>query len=333
MLVEQHNVWFTFGTKHGADSMPASKIGKSVPAMRLPQELHEVILNHLLPLYEDTLYSEKLYALIQCALVSREFSCIARPLIFSNVLISHKDVEDAAAQLQIERLEAAFKSNSSLPRLVHSFVLRITTTCQAIEFGVFRNPGLPFVLSKLTQLESLAFDLDSPIQHRIVDWFSLPLDLQAAIVGVFDANSRHLKRLRLCRFYLPLSTWIPKLQSLTHFIMGPTLWQWTDGHALTENCPVSRAAPATVEFEPIRHAPFFMMFARNFPGFFRNTTHATITARSPIHYDSNNQILRDVVRFLSEAGNTLETLTWSMQTQSFPAHSKFSLFYLNEKLG
>ncbi|KAJ2919559.1 hypothetical protein MD484_g845, partial [Candolleomyces efflorescens] len=283
--------------------------------MHIPSEICETIISNLLPCEHDDSYDINLITLSQCALVSQEFSSIARPLIFANVFIKEERSYCDEARRHLWLLEIAFKCNSSLPSLVRSFTL-CTAKCGRFSISkadnLYYHHSLPFLFSQFTRLESFAieasFSADSD-EYLDMEWRRLPKPLQAAFTQLIDVNSKHLKRLNLSRVPgIPLLAWAWKLESLSYLSIGPfmpTLQEDLEEPPEHLMNGLTRAAPAHIEF---RQTPWRVeRLMKHYRGFFRNMKNAVIvtnrTAQLPVALKA----------FLWETADTLESLTLELR--------------------
>lgn len=286
--------------------------------IHIPPEICETIVSHFLPFEHDDSYDVNLITLTQCALVSQEFSSIARPLIFTNVFVREGSDRDEARR-KLELLEIAFKCNSSLPSLVRSFTLR-TAGCNRFninkEDNLYHHPSLPFLFSQFTRLESLAIEssvpVDSPHGYNM-EWRRLPKQLQAAFGRVVDANSKHLKRLDLSKVPgIPLLTWAWKLESLSYLSIGPfmcarTLEEEEHPEQLVNGLTRLGAAPSHIEFRQTPWHPYLKRLMNLHPGFFRKTKDAMIST------NRTADISETLTAFLGETADTLESFTLDLR--------------------
>lgn len=285
--------------------------------MRVPPEICETIVSHFLPFDHDDSYDINLVTLTQCALVSQEFSSIARPRVFTNIFVREGSDRDEARR-KLELLEIAFKCNSSLPSLVRSFTLR-TAGCNRSDINkednLYHHPSLPFLLSQFTRLESLAiessFPADSPHELYNMEWRRLPKQLQAAFGRVVDANSKHLKRLDLNKLPgIPLLTWAWKLESLSFLSIGPFMCAGTleeEEHPEQLVNGFTRAAPSHIEFRQTPWHPYVKRLMNLYPGFFRKTKDAMIST------NRTADLPETLTAFLKETADTLESFTLDLR--------------------
>ncbi|KAJ2912431.1 hypothetical protein MD484_g7980, partial [Candolleomyces efflorescens] len=194
-------------------------------------ELVDIILSHLRPL-ESTDHTETLSTLTQCALVSRQFSVLVRPMIWSRVeIVDSNPRPQFNAAHKLESLDQALRANPFLTNLIKSFSLKtwfyeevpeerarnpmFAGPRQSVAIPIYKHRSLAFVLMQLRSLESLeiATMRDRPV--FTTHWNQLGPLMQRTLVGLFSTNAKSLKKLRLRMVGIPPEIWAEKLECLS----------------------------------------------------------------------------------------------------------------------
>ncbi|KAJ2930689.1 hypothetical protein H1R20_g6412, partial [Candolleomyces eurysporus] len=294
--------------------------------MSPPPELVDIILSHLRPL-ECTNHPETLSTLTKCALVSRQFSALVRPMIWSSVeIVDSNPRSEFNAAHKLESLDQALRANPFLTKLIKSFSLKTwfyeevpeerarnpmyAGPRQSVVIPIFKHRSLAFVLMQLRSLESLeiATMRDRPV--FTTHWNQLGPLMQRALVGLFSANARSLKKLRLRMVGIPPEIWAEKVESLSSLTVEscPCLpekpWPFSNhtntgnlnsskrsssmGSVVTVTSPKSSDSrsssvasfngpmiPDIAEFT-CRYSDHLKMLKKRYPSMFANIKHASI---------------------------------------------------------
>lgn len=199
--------------------------------MICPPEIILEILSHLHGPVEKT-WEEKSFSLSSslaaCALVSRQFLQVARPLLYSKIEVADTRTGEPDSASRLDRTLQSGSSN--LSSLIRSITLKIAprpwrsneSTLRPMTLSVYESPAITSILARPTALKFLALEYDIVEGSRRPDtlpWDDLNASLRNSI-RVALSNNKDLRALRSFRIGIPpdLYRHLPHLHSMDWYL-------------------------------------------------------------------------------------------------------------------